>query len=904
LCAERSAEMVIGVLGILEAGGAYVPMDPSYPADRLAWLWEDSGAPLLVTQERLAGRVPGSAGHEVFLDHIPTNGLDEAPVLLSDHPAYAIYTSGSTGKPKGTLVGHSSLMGYLGWLHEGLGLAGRALPLITSLSFDASLKQLLAPLLRGDTVWIPEHDAASQPAALLGELASRPGAALNCVPSLWRAMLDLIEADAAPVPDLGTLLLGGEPLDAALVERTRAALPRVEVWNLYGPTEATANASFARVTAGGSPVIGRPAAASRLYVVDPRLEALPAGVPGELVIGGAGVARGYLGRPALTAERFVPDPFGEPGSRLYRTGDLARFRPDGQLKFLGRIDEQVKVRGFRIEPGEVEATLAAHPGVQRAVVVAREDGGDRRLVAYVVTDGEVTPEGLRAFAGEVLPAYMVPSAVELLEALPLLPGGKVDRRALLRRPAPERAAAEPAGGRVLPRNEAEEVLAAVWREVLRLGEVGVEENFFELGGDSILSIQVVSRAARAGLRLTPRQVFEHPTVAGLAAVAQTVRALPSDSGPVTGPAVLTPIQRRFFEQELPYPEHFNQALMLEGEGLRAEVLERAVARLLAHHDALRMRYELGDEEWSQTGVAPSGETPFMQIDLAALPEAARRGARETAAAALQASLDLTRGPLLRAALWTGDGADRLLLAVHHLVVDGVSWRVLVEDLETLYRGEEPAAKTTSFQRWAGLLAERAGSPELAEQAAWWLERLRGPVVPLPLDLEEGADTVGSADTVVVSLEEEETRALLQEVPRAYRTQINDVLLAALTEALGAWTGSRHLLVDLEGHGREDLFEGVDVSRTVGWFTALYPVVLDLDGVYGPGATLKAVKERLRAVPDRGLGYGLLRYLATGEAAETLRRQRQAEVVLNYLGQLDQSAEGRLLRGAAEPAGPA
>ncbi|HEX2517681.1 MAG TPA: condensation domain-containing protein, partial [Chloroflexota bacterium] len=645
-------------------------------------------------------------------------------------------------------------------------------------------------------------------------------------------------------------------------------------------------------------------------------------------------------------------PFGAPGARLYRTGDLVRWLPSGTLEFLGRLDYQVKVRGHRIELGEVEAALAAHPAVRAAAALVREDApGDRRLVAYVTphethdsrgSQDEAPLHQLRDYLQDRLPAYMVPAAVVVLEALPLSPNGKVDRKAL---PAPAPDGAPSGAGAVTPpRTPAEHVLAAIWADVLRLERVGIHDNFFALGGDSILSIQVVARANQAGLRLTPRQLFQHQTVAGLAAVAGSAPVVEAEQGIVSGPVPLTPIQRWFFERDLPDPQHWNQALLLEVRlPIDAGHLQAALDHLLVHHDALRLRFtqEAGEAGgWAQRVGEVEGPVPFERVDLSALPADEQGPAVTARATELQASLDLEAGPLLRAALFDlgPDRSARLLLVIHHLAVDGVSWRILLEDLQAAYarlaRGEAVRLplKTTSYRQWAHLLEGHASEEETLAEQSYWLAATSAPASPLPIDLPAPPifNTQGSARSVEVTLEPAATRALLQDVPAAYRTRINDALLTALAQTFAAWTGERSLLVDLEGHGREAVVEGVDLSRTVGWFTSVFPVRLALPegaaaGPEGapedPGADLKAIKEQLRAVPRNGIGYGLLRYLSPAPALESVQAEGRTpsdfglrtsdsaggqapQVSFNYLGQFDQAApEDSPFRLASESAGP-
>jgi amino acid adenylation domain-containing protein/non-ribosomal peptide synthase protein (TIGR01720 family) len=516
----------------------------------------------------------------------------------------------------------------------------------------------------------------------------------------------------------------------------------------------------------------------------------------------------------------------------------------------------------------------------------------------------------REFLQARLPEYMVPMAFVALKELPLTPSGKVDWRAL---PAPGDLRPDAAEQHVAPHTDEEKLLANIWSQVLGLERIGVNDNFFRLGGDSILSIQIIAKANQAGLRLTPRQLFQHQTIAQLAAVAGTVEAVQSEQGEVTGVAPLTPIQRWFFEQHTDDPQHFNQAVMLEVRpGVDAELLQRVMQRLLVQHDAMRLRFERHETDWRQAHVAADDPVSFTRLDFSLLPEDEKRAAIEAAAAEVQRGLDLSHGPLVCAVMFDlGEGRPgRLLLVIHHLLIDGVSWRILLEDLHLGYeqalRGEAIsfASKTTSFKHYAERLSEYAESPALRREASYWSGVDYSLAGKLPLDLHEAGNTVASASTVAAALDVEETRALLQEVSQAYRTEINDVLLAALVEAYAAWTGQRALLVELEGHGREEIFEDVDVSRTVGWFTTTFPVLLNVSEAQGTGEVVQEVKEQLRRVPQRGIGYGALRYLIADEELRTrLQSLPQPEVLFNYFGQLDQIlAESPLFKPAAESSG--
>jgi non-ribosomal peptide synthase protein (TIGR01720 family) len=566
------------------------------------------------------------------------------------------------------------------------------------------------------------------------------------------------------------------------------------------------------------------------------------------------------------------------------------------------VDEQVKLRGHRIELGEVEAAIGEVEGVRQAVVEVRGEVSGERLVAYVVLDRErgegeqaereVIAEVKRRLKGK-LPEYMIPSVYVLMKELPLTPSGKLDRRAL---PLPEPIRPELAQDYAGPRNSVEETLAGIWAAVLRIENVGIHDNFFELGGDSILSLQVIARGNQAGIRIMPKQLFDHPTIAQLSTIVGTASVVEFEQGTVTGRLPLTPIQHLFFEQELPRAEHYNQSTLLEvRKELDAGLMAQAVKHLISHHDALRLRFVREAGGVRQFNAGAEENEVFSLVDLSALEASEQGRAVEVAADELQRSLNLSEGPLMRVALFNlGVGRPgRLLIVIHHLVVDGVSWRVLMDDLYTAYeqlsRGEtvQLPSKTTSFKQWAERLSEYAKSNALRQERAYWLAESRRDVKRLPVDYSGGVNTEASARTVSMSFSEDETRALLQEVPAAYHTQINDVLMAGLTQTFLNWTREPRLLVDMEGHGREELIENIDLSRTVGWFTTVFPVLLELEKTSGPGQALKSIKEQLRQIPNRGIGYGLLRYMSRdGELQETLRMFPSPEVCFNYLGQWD------------------
>ena len=920
---ERSIDLIVGLLGILKAGGAYLPLDPGLPKDRIRLMLADAGARVLVTRSNLAEGLRGPLDHVVCLDAdrelLASESTDNLQSGVSDQNlAYIIFTSGSTGRPKGVAVEHRQLVNYVNAIWEQLELAaGSTFATVSTIAADLGNTVLFPPLLKRGTLHLISEERATSPDALADYCHRHAIDCLKIVPSHLSALLSA--ANPADLLPRKRLVLGGEACRWGLIEKIQSLGPDCLVLNHYGPTEATVGVTTYRVDQGEhEPIseivpLGRPLRNSQVFILDHRMFPVPLGAPGELHIGGAGLARGYVNRPDTTAEKFIPNPFGSAGSRLYKTGDSARYLPDGRIEFLGRIDDQVKIHGFRIEPAEIAQALLDHPRVAQSVVVAREDQpGDKRLVAYVVPQDHAAIDAseLKTFLQGKLPEYMMPWRLMLLERLPLTPNGKVDRGSL---PPPDRLRSDEAQ-RVLPRNLVEETLAKIWAGVLGVETLGIHDNFFELGGDSILSIQIIARANQAGLGLSPRHIFQHQTIAELAAVAGTNVRAAAEQGVVAGFVPLTPVQARFFAHDQPQPHYYNQAMMLRvAESLDAAVLERAFEQLLVHHDALRLRFSRTGHGWQQSIAPPNGELFLETIDLAHLPEGEQSDVLQQRAASLQASLNL-EGPLMRAALFKR-GAPRpgnLLIVVHHLAVDGVSWGVLLDDLQTLYtqlsHGADLTlpAKTTSFKSWSEQLMAHAKSNALRAEAPYWLSLFADPVTRMPVDYENGINLAASARTVTVSLNADATRALLQEVPAAYRTQINEVLLTALARSLGQWTHAPSMLLDLEGHGREEIFAGVDLSRTVGWFTTIFPVVLDLKLSRTPIESLRSMKEQLRAIPNRGIGYGLLRYASDdAQIVSALSGQPPAEVRFNYLGQTDRALPNTsMFKPAPESSGPA
>ncbi len=904
----RSLHMVIGLMGVLKAGGAYVPLDPTYPEERLAFMLEDSDVSVLLTQdgliEELGIRIADFAGLTVlrldmeWKDIERESGDNLVNTATAENLAYIIYTSGSTGRPKGTLLQHRGLCNFISAYNRDLNIQpGSRVLQFFSFGFDGSVADIFSALVSGATLHLVRRESVVSALDLYGVFRDQGITHSLITPSILKVMPN------ENLPALQYLLAGGERCTEQIVQRWAQGR---NFYNAYGPTEATVAVSWCRIISavdGRTNVpIGRPIANIQLYILDKQLQFVPIGVAGELHVGGFGLARGYHNRHDLTAERFIPDPFsGEPGGRLYKTGDLARYLPDGNVEYLGRIDSQVKVRGFRIELEEIEAVMGQHPLVRECAVIVREDRpGDKRIIAYYVLaqGAEIADGDLRMLAKEKLPDYMVPSAFMRMEALPLTENGKVNRKAL---PVPDVDRPDSEALYIAPRAPVEVTLSEIWQQVLGVKKAGIKDNFFDLGGDSILTMQVVALASQAGIKISPRLIFLHPTIEELAAAAISAESGHAEQGLVTGSVPLTPVQHWFFEHQPTESHHFNTSMMLEFF-IRPQIplLEKAMNRLLIHHDSLRMQFRCSNFTWEGFLGDANQEVPFYHVDLSQVGKKERKEAIEAVASSLQASLDFSEKPLIRMAyIDLGPKENpRLLIIFHHLVIDGVSWRLFIQDFLTSYqqlsKGEAITlpAKTTSFQTWAKRLVDHSLSSAIREQLSYWQEMVQHKPNPLPRDFAEGKNTFGSAADVTLSLGVEDTRDLLQKILKAKDTQINDVLLTILGRVLFQWTGERSFVIEMEGHGREDIFEDVDLSRTIGWFTTIFPVLIDLGKSNDLEAQLTSAKEQAQRIPDHGLGFGLLRYLSQDAVVrEQLDKVREPEVNFNYLGQFDQFTEG-------------
>ncbi len=909
----RSVNTIISVLAILKAGGAYVSLDPAYPQERLQYLIEDTGLTLVLTEQALTEQ---ALTKKTLSGQAQSLALDseEARSALADYPvtplarradprhlSYLIYTSGSTGKPKGVAIAHSNSSAFIQWSLAYFSREELSSVLFsTSLNFDLSVFELFAPLSAGGCIVLVKNILDLLEPSFNGEGITL----INTVPSGIDAV-----AQSGRIPDsVMTINLAGEPLKKSLVNRLHEQHDLHRVVNLYGPSEDTTYSTVYEMKGPltHEPKIGRPVGNTRAYVLNREQQLVPFGVAGELYLGGAGVARGYLNQAAMTAERFVPNPFlddkadvaGEQNfARLYRTGDLVRYDAQGELHFLGRLDDQVKIRGFRIEMGEIEHRLNDADSVHQSLVQVNETTGQARLVAWVepvdaLIDDSSFIDAVRSQLQTELPDYMVPAAFVVIRDWPLLPNGKINKKAL---PTPTFSQGDQF---VAATNDTERTLQHIWQSLLQGDLPGIHDNFFMSGGDSILAIQLVSAARDAGITLSLQDIFDANTIALQAQRAAEAPQKHCDQSSSQGELMLLPIQQHFLTSNAAdVAHHYNQSIMLTvPDGLSLEFLEQAGEMLLQRHDVLRLSFEQSGAGWRgfyrQLGRETQGAVVQQHVASGRWDDAvmARHGQQ------IQSSFSLSDGRLFSMNLLRADDKSRLLLVAHHLIVDGVSWRILVSDLQRLWQqfsAGEPlklAAKTSSYQQWSQALLAWGNELPNSDVGFWQSQQALSPeTIPtkegFTATSDEQAGLRTDSDAVSITLNETITSALSGAANRTYHTTVNELLLSGLWLALHRQFGLNAVEIALEGHGRETISDQLDLTETVGWFTSLYPLVLFAESST-PDVVIKGIKEHYRQRPENGLSYGVHRYLT-----HTLPQGKRPQILFNYLGQLDAHEQG-------------
>ncbi|WPO84503.1 amino acid adenylation domain-containing protein [Chryseobacterium sp. JJR-5R] len=859
---EKSEDFIITILGILKAGGAYVPIDPSYPSDRTSYMIEDSGCKVVIDGEVVLRFKDIECDYSV---------LSPEHSRSPEDLAYVIYTSGSTGRPKGVMVEHGGLVNMvLSQIREFGVVSSDVVFFFASIAFDASFSEMMMSLLSGSSLFIPDDTAIKDKEKFVQLLGSSKASVITLPPAYSESL------SSEDLSGLRVLISAGE---SAHIEKGLSLSGHLSYFNAYGPTECSVCASIYRLSVDDgwrkSIPIGRPISNTQMYILSENDSLCPIGVVGEICISGVGVARGYLNNEVLTSEKFVSNPYLS-GSRMYKTGDLGRWLVDGSIEYIGRKDSQVKIRGYRIELGEIEHALQGHADVTGSVVLVVENGeGHNDLAAYFTGSSAVTSSVLRDHLRGLLPEYMLPGHYIHLDSFPLTSNGKLDRGSL-----PDAFGSSLGSGveYVSARTALEEVLVCVYEDVLKKSPVGIRDDFFLLGGDSIKCIQIVSRLRQKGYSCEVKDILLYPVIADLVLHVKALSRF-TDQGLVFGDVSLTPIQKDFLEGFYSDKDHFHQSVLLKSRDcVDRSLLEQTLYSLFVHHDALRMVYRK-DTVWHQF----NRDVSDIMLDIEEF-EVHDDASFSQACIAVQSGIRIEDGLLFKAGLLRSSAGDYIFLAVHHLVVDGVSWRILFEDLVTLYSGYQKGLKvvelplkTDSFKHWSEKVYEYSNSRELEQEVIYWDSVLGRKVDAVPVDHPSGSKKNADTRLVSFSLDKENTNRLQTECFRAYKTNINDILIACLSYSVSRYFGLNCLSLKMEGHGREPISSGLDISRTVGWFTSVYPVVLPFSNGRSLLDHVIEVKEILHRVPNKGIGYGILKHIKGVDYPVI------GDVLFNYLG---------------------
>ncbi|SMO83512.1 non-ribosomal peptide synthase domain TIGR01720/amino acid adenylation domain-containing protein [Chryseobacterium rhizoplanae] len=896
----RSEKMIIALIAILKSGAAFLPIDVNYPVDRIKYLLEDCRTTLLLTDLSVnTEALTDYSGEFIYVDQLSEeeNAENSPPINKQTDLAYIIYTSGSTGKPKGVELQHDNFIHYIEWANDYYFSGQKEIhfPLFTSLSFDLTITCIFTTLLRGDTLFV--YRDSMEVAAILEDIFD-PKTPINAV-KLTPSHISLVSHLNLQKTNITHLITGGEALTSKQVKCLQKLNPSIKIYNEYGPTEATVGCMVKEVRNGEDITIGKPIINTQIYLMDKHENLVPLGIKGELVVGGAGISRGYFNKPELTAEKFIANPFSSKSYKIYKTGDVGRWLPNGELEYLGRIDNQVKIRGNRIELTEIECVLISHPQIKEVSITVKEDAGSKTLVAYFTSSSSLKGETLREFLTVQLPDYMVPSYFIQLEMLPLTTNGKVNKKAL---PDPDKAVLT--SGCKAPSNYKEEIIQKVWTQVLGRDKISVDANFFVIGGDSIKAVQISSLLYQKSLQISVSDLLTNPTIESLAIYAKDIYEF-APQGFVNGKFPLTPIQHDFFKSPRKFREHFNFALLFKLDSGTEEIAIKSIFKKIQdHHDALRITFDLSGSEVTQINHGTDYGFSLEVVDLReALDE---KEALENHAETVQSSFQLETGPLMKLVLYRFSDSDRLLIVIHHLVMDVVSWRIIFEDITTLFQQHQMGEalqlplKTDSFKDWALQLQKYALHPDfLNSEVPYWNRIAREPKQIIPTDFESEVSLLEDSEKFIFTLEEEYTKRILFDLSEQFNTEINDVLLTALGLAVKQVFSVNTLLLDMEGHGREEITK-LNITRTVGYFTSTYPVFIDSSFYDNLENQLLVVKAMLNKVPFKGIGYGLLKHLAPAQYTSEIEVSPQ--ICFNYFGQFDRDIDQLAIPMANEPTG--
>lgn len=882
LLTTHSIETVIGILGILKAGGAYLPIDHGYPSDRISYMLEDSGSRILLTNIEL----PESIGFNGEIINLNNQDLDlgnTSNLECINKPSdlvYVIYTSGSTGKPKGTMIEHQGLVNYIWWAKKMyVRNEDEVFPLYSSLAFDLTVTSIFTPIISGGKIIVYDENSDDE-YVLFRIMKESKATVIKLTPSHLSLLKDMDNRDTS----VRRFIVGGEDLKVSLAKDIHESFSgNVELFNEYGPTETVVGCmihkyNYERDTRISVP-IGVPADNVQIYILDKNFKPVPRNTVGEIYISGDGVARGYLNKPELTCEKFIDNPFIS-GKRMYKTGDLARFINNGKIEYAGRADQQVKIRGYRIELGEIEKYLLSHEALKDAVVIDLEDKNNSKyLCAYIIKKVEVATHELKDYLLRYLPDYMVPVYFIELDEIPLTRNGKVNRELL---PKPENDNIENEEF-IEHRNNKEKKLVNAISDVLNIERVSVKQNFYHLGGDSIKAIQIASKLNDRGLKIKVKDILSNPIIEEMALCIEQSKGLIINQGHCEGKIRPTPIISWFFSQNFANPNHYNQSIFLElKHDTATEKLEIILNELIKHHDSLRINYNSITGELFYNNEYLNKYYNIQEHDLTNLLYSMQIDRMALLADELKSSFNIENEVLIKACVFElGQHEKKFLITAHHLAVDGVSWRIILEDINTMVKqinngqGIMLPSKTHSYQEWTKVI-ENYCDYVIDKEKSYW-EQILGKDFSFPADFNVGEDTVDSSCTIAVQMDEELTKCLLTKADLSYNTEPKDLLITSLLRTIKEFTGSEDIIIELEGHGRDDIFEGIDISRTVGWFTSLYPFYIKLKKE-NLSDQIKEVKEEIRKVPNNGIGFGILKYMS-----KALKGNDQKYIRFNFLG---------------------
>lgn len=879
LYTKHSIETVVGILGILKAGAAYLPLDPNYPVERINYILEDCGVDILLTNYPFSNDIDFK-GEVIDIKYSPIYSGDKTNLNRPSKPqdlAYVIYTSGSTGMPKGVMVEHQGLVNYICWAVKMYVGDKEVFPLYSSLAFDLTITSIFTPLISGNEIIVYRDDGDEY--VLYRIMKDNKATVIKLTPSHLSLLKDMDNTRSS----VKRFIVGGEDLKVSLAGSIYKSFNGdIEIFNEYGPTEAVVGCmihgyDFEKDNDKSVP-IGIPADNVQIYILDKNLNPLPKNAVGEIYISGHGVARGYLNKPKFTNGKFIDNPFIN-GKRMYRTGDLARFSSDGEIQYIGRIDNQVKIRGYRIELGEIEKYIVIHEGIKDAVVIVNEDNElGKYLIAYIVQKTEISIDKLKDYLSRYLPDYMVPLYFIKLDEIPLTSNGKVNRESL---PQPQSEIVEKQNY-ISYGNISEEKLVNIICEILKIKEVSLKHNFYHLGGDSIKAIQISSKLNQIGLKLRVKDILDHPIIEDMALYIE-IQDTDISQELCRGSIKPTPIVAWFLSQNFVKPEHYNQSILLKiKEDIDVRSLETMLNKLIKHHDSLRINYSLETEVLYYNNDYLSKHYNVKEYDLSGFSTCEQSNKMQSIGGQIKSSFDLENSILIKACLFNlGENGKRLLLTAHHLVIDGVSWRIILQDIDTMLkqiaRGEDIQLplKTHSFQKWAEMLKYYSENEAYGELEYWKSAVEWGFKFPTDYDLDETSFRYSSSIDIEIS--EDITEKLMLGANKAFNTDTRDLLITALLKTISQFSRSKDIVIELEGHGREDILKEIDITSTVGWFTSLYPFKINIQDK-DLSEDIKHVKEELRKIPNNGIGFGILKYLSG-----FFTKEEKTYIRFNYLG---------------------